>query len=151
LQALRLREIVRESVRAAAMSLTGRIAIVTGGASGIGAAVAHKLAREGATVAINYRNSQAAAEALVATIKAQGGIACAFHGDVSKPEEAAALADAVAAKFGRIDILVNNAGLIEPGLFGAIEASSFERQFAGNALSVLLMMQAAVRHFPARE
>jgi 3-oxoacyl-[acyl-carrier protein] reductase len=134
---------------AAGVSLTGRIALVTGAASGIGAAIARRLAREGATVAINYRNSRNAAEALDAEIAANGGHAAAFAGDVSKPAEASGLAAAVAARFGRIDILVNNAGLIEPGLFGAIEPDSFERQFAGNALSVLLMMQAAVPHFPS--
>jgi 3-oxoacyl-[acyl-carrier protein] reductase len=126
----------------------GRIALVTGAASGIGAAIARALAHGGAAVAINYRHSRDAAEILAAEIKSNGGHAAAFAGDVSKSDEASALADAVAASFGKIDILVNNAGLIEPGLFGNIEAASFERQFAGNALSVLLMMQAAVAHFP---
>jgi 3-oxoacyl-[acyl-carrier protein] reductase len=134
---------------AAGMSLQGRIALVTGAASGIGAAIAQALARDGASVAINYRNSRDAAATLVATINAQGGDAAAFGGDVTNPGEVAALTDAVAARFGRIDILVNNAGVIEPGLFGAIEPAAFARQFTGNVLSVLLMMQAAVRHFPA--
>jgi NAD(P)-dependent dehydrogenase (short-subunit alcohol dehydrogenase family) len=88
------------------MTLTGRIALVTGAASGIGAAIARKLAGEGAHVAINYRNSRDAAETLAAELNAT-----AFPGDVSRPEDATALAAAVAAEFGRIDILVNNAGV----------------------------------------
>jgi len=131
------------------MSLTGRVALVTGGSAGIGAAIVRKLAAAGATVAIGYRGGQAKAEALAAEITAQGGSAAAFGGDVTVPAEAVKLAAAVGETFRRIDILVNNAGIIEPGLFGAIEPAAFERQFATNVLSVLLMMQAAVPHFPA--
>jgi 3-oxoacyl-[acyl-carrier protein] reductase len=127
------------------MTLAGKTALVTGAASGIGAAIAAKLTAAGATVAINYRSNAAGAQAIVA----QGGAAAAFPADVSIPEQATQLADAVAAKFGHIDILVNNAGSIEPGLFGAIEPAAFHRQFAANSLSVLLMMQAAVPHMPA--
>jgi 3-oxoacyl-[acyl-carrier protein] reductase len=134
---------------AAGMSLTGRVALVTGGSAGIGAAIVRKLAAAGATVAIGYRGGQAKAEALAAEITAQGGAAAAFGGDVTVPAEAVKLAAAVGETFRRIDILVNNAGIIEPALFGAIEPAAFERQFATNVLSVLLMMQAAVPHFPA--
>jgi len=134
---------------AAGMSLKGRIAFVTGASSGIGRDIARKLAAAGATLAIGYRKGKDAATALVQEIEQAGGAAAAFGGDVGIPAEAAALANAVAAQYGRIDILVNNAGIIEPGLFGAIAPESFERQFTANALSVLLMMQACVPHFPA--
>jgi 3-oxoacyl-[acyl-carrier protein] reductase len=127
------------------MSLHGKIALITGASRGIGAAIARRLAADGATVAIHYRSGQAAAEALAQEI----GKAAAFQADITQPAEALRLAEAVAAQFGRIDILVNNAGIIEPGLFGAIDPASFERQFTINTLSVLLMMQAAVPHFPA--
>jgi len=128
--------------------LTGKIALITGAASGIGAAIATTLAAAGAAVAINYRTNRAQAELLAADITAQNGIATIFPGDVSLPAEALALANAVAKHFGRIDILINNAGLIEPALFGAITPESFHRQFTTNTFSVLLMMQAAIPHFP---
>ncbi len=130
------------------MSLAAKVALVTGAASGIGAAIAEALAVAGAAVAVNYRSSREAAEALVANIQSRGGTAAAFAGDVSVPEQAAELANAAAARFGRLDILVNNAGSIEAGPFGAIDEAVFRRQFTGNALSVLLMMQACVPHFP---
>jgi 3-oxoacyl-[acyl-carrier protein] reductase len=134
---------------AAGMRLAGKVALVTGASSGIGAAIALALAQAGAAVAVNYRSGREAPEELVAKIAAQGGSAAALRGDVSVPAAAAALANETAARFGRIDILVNNAGSIEPGLFGAIDPAAFERQFTSNALSVLLMMQASVPHFPA--
>jgi 3-oxoacyl-[acyl-carrier protein] reductase len=130
------------------MKLTGKVALVTGAASGIGAAIATTLAAAGASVAINYRTSQAPAEALATEITAQNGNAKAFGGDVSSPDQAITLSNAVAKHFGKIDILINNAGLIEPALFAAITPESFHRQFTTNTLSVLLMMQAAIPHFP---
>jgi 3-oxoacyl-[acyl-carrier protein] reductase len=131
-----------------ASGIGGKIALVTGASIGIGAAVARRLAAEGASVAINYRNGKAAAEALVAEIEARGGTAIAVGADVSKPQDATRLAETVAKRFGRIDILVNNAGTLEFGRFGEIEPAAFERQFSVNTLSVLLMMQAAVPYFP---
>ena len=86
--------------------------------------------------------------AVVAEIEKDGGSAFMKSGDVSKPDRAQAIVEAVVARTGRIDIIVNNAGILEFALFGQIDPASFERQFAVNALSVLLMMQAAVPHFP---
>jgi 3-oxoacyl-[acyl-carrier protein] reductase len=123
--------------------------LVTGASGGIGAAIARALAAQGAAVAVHYRGGVEKAAALVREITDRGGKAAAFGADVSVPAEATGLAAAVAGHFGRIDILVNNAGIIEPGVFGGIGSESFERQFAANTLSVLLMMQAAVPHFPA--
>jgi len=126
--------------------LAGKVALVTGASGGIGSAIARALAAQGAAVAVHYRGGAEKAEALAREI---GGQAAAFGADFLLPAEATRLAAAVAGHFGRIDILVNSAGIIEPGVFGAIGAESFERQFAANVLSVLLMMQAAVPHFPA--
>jgi 3-oxoacyl-[acyl-carrier protein] reductase len=129
--------------------VSGKVALVTGASGGIGAAIARAMAAQGAAVAVHYRGGKEKAEALAGEITESGAQAAAFGADVSAPAEATQLADAVAARFGRIDILVNNAGIIETGVFGAIDPASFERQFNGNVLSVLLMMQAAVPHFPA--
>jgi 3-oxoacyl-[acyl-carrier protein] reductase len=128
---------------------SGKTALVTGASGGIGAAIARALAAQGAAVAVHYRRGKDKAEALAAEIIQSGGQAAAFGADVSVPAEATRLAAAAAAHFGGLDILVNNAGIIETAVFGAIEPASFERQFNGNVLSVLLMMQAAVPHFPA--
>lgn len=127
----------------------GKTALVTGASGGIGAAIARAMAAQGAAVAVHYRGGKDKAEALAREITETGAQAAAFGADVSAPAEATQLAGAVAARFGQIDILVNNAGIIETGIFGAIDPASFERQFNGNVLSVLLMMQAAVPHFPA--
>jgi 3-oxoacyl-[acyl-carrier protein] reductase len=130
------------------MEFAGKIALVTGASSGIGAGIARRLARGGATVAVHYGSKEANAAAVVAEIEKDGGSAFIVGGDVSKPDRAQAIVEAVVARTGRIDILVNNAGILEFALFGQIDPASFERQFAVNALSVLLMMQAAVPHFP---
>jgi len=129
--------------------LSGKTALVTGASGGIGAAIARALAAQGAAVAVHYRGGKDKAEALARDITEAGGQAAAFGADVAVPTEATGLAAAVSAHFGGIDILVNNAGIIETAIFGAIDPASFERQFTANTLSVLLMMQASVPHFPA--
>jgi 3-oxoacyl-[acyl-carrier protein] reductase len=92
------------------MSIEGKIAVVTGSSRGIGRAIALRLAAEGATVVVNYRNDEAAARGVVDQIEANGGESIAVQADVSQTTEAQALIDAAKAAFGRIDILVNNAG-----------------------------------------
>lgn len=96
--------------------LSGRVALVTGGSRGIGAAVARRLAAEGATVAINYAGRADAAAEVVAAIDAAGGTAAAFQADVSDATACAALVEGVVSRFGRIDVLVNNAGITRDGL-----------------------------------
>jgi len=88
------------------------VAVVSGASKGIGAAIAKQLAKDGASVVVNYATSAKEAEAVVATIKAAGGKAKAVRADVSKPAESRQLVDATVSEFGRIDILVNNAGSI---------------------------------------
>jgi glucose 1-dehydrogenase len=93
------------------MSLTGKAAIVTGGTSGIGRAIALELAKQGAKVVINYVVNPAAAEEMEKQIVASGGQAIGVKADVSKVVELQAMVDACVKAFGRVDILVNNAGV----------------------------------------
>ncbi len=90
-----------------------RIALVTGGSRGIGAAIVRRLAQDGYAVAINYASSAAEAEALAGEIGAAGGRALAVRADVSKAAEVRAMFDQVEAGLGRIDVLVNSAGILK--------------------------------------
>ena len=89
--------------------LTGKVALVTGGGRGIGAAISRVLAREGATVAVNYAHSGEKAEAVVETIRAAGGRAQAFAADVRRPEAVQGMMQEIMATYGRLDGVVNNA------------------------------------------
>jgi glucose 1-dehydrogenase len=93
------------------MSLTGKVAIVTGGNSGIGKAIALGLAKAGARIVIDYVVHPEATEALERSITALGDAAIGVKADVSRIDELQALVDAAVAKFGRVDIMVNNAGV----------------------------------------
>ncbi len=93
------------------MSLQGKVAIVTGGNSGIGRAIALGLAKAGASIVIDFVSHPEAADAVEKEIAALGGTAIAFKADVSKVAELQALIDAAVAKFSRVDIMVNNAGV----------------------------------------
>lgn len=127
--------------------LENKVAIVTGGSRGIGAATAIKLAQEGADVVITYANSKEKAEAVVAEIKKLGRKAIAIHADASKPEEMPAMVDKVVKEFGQLDILVNNAGVFEAGgMIGQIDAAQFDHQLSVNVRSVFTTTQAAVKH-----
>ncbi|MDE3224537.1 MAG: SDR family NAD(P)-dependent oxidoreductase, partial [Nitrospirota bacterium] len=95
-------------------TLQGKVAIVTGASSGIGRAIAERLAAEGATVVVNYNQSADKAKAVVAGIEAKGGKAVAVQADMSRVAEARRLVKEAVAKFGQLDILVNNAGLFFP-------------------------------------
>jgi 3-oxoacyl-[acyl-carrier protein] reductase len=126
--------------------LQGKVAIVTGASKGIGAAIAKRLAADGASVVVNYASSKAGADAVVSAIESAGGKALAVKGDVSKAFDAKALVDATIAKFGRLDILVNNSGVYEFGAIDAFTEESFHRQFNINVLGLLLVTQAASKH-----
>src|SRR5262245_32330208 len=103
------------------MRLKDQVAIVTGGSRGIGRAVVQAFAREGARVAVVYKGSQQAAEALVGELTGAGGAAIAVQGDVADPAFAPKCVERVLTEWGRIDILVNNAGVIRDGLFVRME------------------------------
>jgi 3-oxoacyl-[acyl-carrier protein] reductase len=95
--------------------LQGRVALVTGGGRGIGRAIALRLARDGADVAVNYRRDADAAAEVVREIEAMGRRAVAYAGSVDQFDQCAALVEAVIADFGFVDILVNNAGIASRG------------------------------------
>src|SRR6266404_6339249 len=92
------------------MNLNERVAVVTGGGTGIGRAVTELFAEQGASVVVNYSRSRDEAEAVAAGIRSAGGKAVAIAADVSKQSDAKALMDATVREFGRLDYLINNAG-----------------------------------------
>jgi NAD(P)-dependent dehydrogenase (short-subunit alcohol dehydrogenase family) len=124
----------------ASQSLQGKVAIVTGASRSIGAAIARRLAADGATVAITYNASPDKAQQVVAGIEAAGGRAIAIQADAGNPE---------AAQFGKIDILVNNAGISVLGAPEAIAFADFERILAVNVTGVFVATQEALRHMGA--
>ncbi|OWV82765.1 oxidoreductase [Rhizobium sp. R72] len=126
--------------------LAGKVAVVTGGSKGIGAAIAKALAAEGAQVVVNYASSKAGADAVVETITAAGGKAIAVQGDVSKAEQAQGLVDAAVKEFGQLDVLVNNSGVYEFAPIEQVTEEQYRRMFDVNVLGVLLSTQAALKH-----
>lgn len=128
--------------------LSGKVALVTGGSRGIGAAIAKRLADDGADVAISYVASADKAEVLVHGLEAKGVRAAAFKADQADPAQVAGLVDAVVKRFGRLDILVNSAGVAVMGIVGdpTTPARDYDRQFAVNVGGVAAAVRAAVPH-----
>ncbi|MFM8981213.1 MAG: 3-oxoacyl-ACP reductase family protein [Planctomycetia bacterium] len=108
-------------------SLAGRVALVTGGSRGIGAATCRRLAAAGATVVVNYASNAKAAEEVVAAVVAAGGKAEAAAADVSDDAAAQALVQGVLERHGRLDVLVNNAGIIKDGLLLSMRPEHWRR------------------------
>ncbi|MGF6967642.1 3-oxoacyl-[acyl-carrier protein] reductase [Paraburkholderia sp. WC7.3g] len=126
--------------------LTGKVAVVTGGSKGIGAAIAKALAAQGASVVVNYASSRAGADNVVADITAAGGKAVAVGGDVSKAADAKGIIDSAIETYGRLDVLVNNSGVYEFAAIDEITEAHFHKHFDVNVLGLLLVTQAAVKH-----
>jgi NAD(P)-dependent dehydrogenase (short-subunit alcohol dehydrogenase family) len=126
--------------------LDGKVALVTGGSRGIGAAVAKRLAALGADVAITYARSADRAEEVVRTITDGGRRALAVQADSADAHEIVAAVDRVAETFGRLDILVSNAGIFPFGPIEDVALDEVDRALAVHARAVFLASQAAVRH-----
>jgi 3-oxoacyl-[acyl-carrier protein] reductase len=127
--------------------LVGKVAVVTGASKGIGAAIAKRLAAEGAAVVVNYSSSREGADRVVGEIAAGGGKAIAVQADLSRPPDVARLFAETQRAFGRLDILVNNAGIYAFAPLEDVTPELFHKQFDLNVLGLLLATQAAVRHF----
>jgi 3-oxoacyl-[acyl-carrier protein] reductase len=120
--------------------------LITGGSRGIGAAVALRLAEEGADVILTYENSAERATDVVEQIKARGRRALAIQADSAIPEALTTAVDEAVATFGRLDILVNNAGVFHVGPLEDLGPAEIDRTLAVNVRAPFAASQAAVRH-----
>jgi 3-oxoacyl-[acyl-carrier protein] reductase len=125
------------------MSLSGRVALVTGASQGIGRTVALRLATDGATVAVAARNQEKLNE-LVAEIIGAGGQAAAFALDVADEEQVKATVKALIAQFGKVDILVNNAGITRDQLVMRMKRADWDSVLQTNLTSAYLCIQAVM-------
>ena len=126
--------------------LTGKVAIVTGGSRGIGAAIAKRLAADGASVAITYAKDATAASAVVKAIEQAGGKAIAIQADAADDDAVKGAVEKAVAALGRIDVLVNNAGTAIPKLFEETTLEEIDRMFNINVRGALVTTQAALKH-----
>jgi 3-oxoacyl-[acyl-carrier protein] reductase len=128
-------------------NLQGKVALITGSSKGIGAAIAQRLAADGASVVINYSSSSAPAEALVQRIQSAGGKAVAVQANLSNPADIPKLISAAKQAFGHLDILINNAGVYKFVPIEAITADHIDKHFNLNVKALLLVTQAALPLF----
>ncbi|MDX2681411.1 MULTISPECIES: SDR family oxidoreductase [Streptomyces] len=130
-------------------TLDGKVALVTGGSRGIGAATALRLAQEGADVALTYVNGKEAAADVVAAVQALGRRAVALRADSADPAEAAGAVDRAVEALGGLDVLVNNAGVGVLGPLAELALPDVDRVLAVNVRGVFLASQAAAGRMPA--
>lgn len=127
------------------MRLTGKVAIVTGAATGIGKGIAIRFAQEGAAVVIDYVGNAEPAGAVVSTIEHAGGRALAINADISNEEDVQQMVERAVDKWGRLDILVNNAGMEEKHPFLEVPLSLWHKTIAIDLTGPWLCSQAAAR------
>jgi 3-oxoacyl-[acyl-carrier protein] reductase len=128
----------------ATKKLQGKVALVTGSSRGIGAAIALRLANDGATVAINFVKDENGAKDIVAKIVELGSQASAFKANMASAEESKKLIEEVSKKFGKIDILVNNAGVFEMKPIEEVNTEHYQRLFDVNVKGVITTTVAAL-------
>jgi 3-oxoacyl-[acyl-carrier protein] reductase len=126
--------------------LAGKVELVTGGSRGVGAAVARRLAADGAAVALTYANGAAQAADVAQSIEDKGGRAVVIHADHADPPAAARAAEQTVDQLRRLDILVNNAGIFTGGPLEQAAVQDLDRILAVDVKAVFLASQAAARH-----
>jgi 3-oxoacyl-[acyl-carrier protein] reductase len=127
--------------------LAGKVAVVTGASKGIGADIAKGLAKEGASVVVNYASSKEGADRVVAEITKAGGKAVAVQGDVAKEADVNRIFAETRKTFGKLDILVNNAGVYQFAPIEEVNTELYNRIFNTNVLGTLLATREAVKLF----
>jgi 3-oxoacyl-[acyl-carrier protein] reductase len=128
--------------------LEGKIALITGASRGIGAAIAKRLAEDGASVAITYSKGADAAASVVKAIEGAGGKALAIQADALDAKAVKAAVEKTVATFGRLDVLVNNAGTAIPKPFEEATLEELDRVIDLNLRGVFIATQAALKHLP---
>jgi 3-oxoacyl-[acyl-carrier protein] reductase len=136
-------------IRMTTNTLAGKVALVTGGGRGIGAAVVRRLAAQGADVAFTFQHDEQRAKETAAAVHAAGRRAVAVQADSADPAAVVGAVDRTAAELGRLDILVNNAGAFLLGPLEELSLSEFEQTVAVNVRAPFVATQAAVRHMAA--
>lgn len=129
-------------------NLSGKVAFVTGGSRGIGAAIAKRLAAEGAQIAITYVNAVQKADEVVSAIEANGGRAIALQADNQDEAAISAAVDEAARVLGKIDILVNNAGVFDVAPINDLTIDKFDRTMDINVRAVFVAVKSALLHMP---
>ncbi len=127
-------------------TLAGKVALVTGGSRGLGAAIAKRLARDGAAVALTYTSSTQKADEVVRDIEAAGGKALAIRADSADVEAVKHAVAQTVNSLGRLDILVNNAGVITLAPIDQFSIEEFDRLVAINIKGIFVATQEAIRH-----
>jgi 3-oxoacyl-[acyl-carrier protein] reductase len=126
--------------------LEGKIALITGGSRGIGAAIARRLAADGASVAVTYSKGADAAASIVKEIELAGGKAIAIQADAADADAVRNAVERTVTTFGRLDVLVNNAGTAIPMPVEEATLADFDRLFAVNVRGAFVATQAALKH-----
>lgn len=129
--------------------LENKVAVITGGGRGMGAAITKRLAAEGASVVLTYSKSREQAENIASEINASGGRALAVEADSTDPQAVISAVDKTVAEFGKVDILVNNAGIYIGKAFGEHTLEDYDQIMGINVKAVYAASLAAVKHLPA--
>ena len=133
------------------MSLSGKIALVTGASRGLGRSIALRLAQEGAAVAVNYRERAAEAESVAQEIRSKGGKAIAVQAHVADAAQVRAMVERASRDLGAVDILINNAGVMRRGDLGDFEWSQMEGMRATNVDGLVNVTRAVVEGMKQRK